>query len=303
MKPSFLLALRVLSSVFCHAASKPNIVFIFADDWGWGDLSCHGHPWLKTPNLDRLASEGTGFQQFKMLNPVCSPSRTAAMTGIYPARFCIHQHFAPNVNVERGRPDWLDPKAPTIARFMKNAGYRTGRFGKWHLTNTGAPGAPQPAEYDFDESAVFNGPGDVKSQAKTDATADNAVHFIRESKGRVFYLCIHPRPFAGTARIRAFRRSEGKTQHHLHPHRRSRLRRHRLLRRDEGEGGGPGQQRRAGAQGNAAPPRPELFNVAADLTRTNNLAAKEPARVKDMSARLERIRQQGHSRAGAATTE
>ena len=169
-------------------ATKPNIVFIFADDWGWGDLSCHGHPWLKTPNLDRLASEGADFQQFNVLNPVCSPSRAAAMTGMYPARFCIHEHFAPNVNVERGMPDWLDPKAPTIARFLKNAGYRTGHFGKWHLTNTGAPGTPQPAEYGFDECAVFNGPGDGNSQAKVDATADNAVRFIRESMGRPFYL-------------------------------------------------------------------------------------------------------------------
>ena len=85
-------------------------------------------------------------------------------------------------------PDWLDPQAPTLARFLKNAGYRTGHFGKWHLTNTGAAGAPLPSAYGFDESAVFNGPGDAKSQAKTDATADNAVRFIRESKGRPFYL-------------------------------------------------------------------------------------------------------------------
>lgn len=184
----FALMQAPLAIVFAADTSQPNIVFIFADDWGWGDLSCHGHPWLKTPNLDRLAREGTDFQQFNVLNPVCSPSRTAAMTGMYPARFCIHQHFAPGINVERGMPDWLDPKAPTIARFMKNAGYRTGHFGKWHLTNTGATGAPLPAEYGFDESAVFNGPGDGKSQAKTDATADNAVRFIRESKGRPFYL-------------------------------------------------------------------------------------------------------------------
>ena len=60
-------------------APKPHIVFFFADDWGWGDLSCQGHAWLKTPNLDRLASAGIDFQQFNVLNPVCSPSRTAAM--------------------------------------------------------------------------------------------------------------------------------------------------------------------------------------------------------------------------------
>ena len=72
---------------------KPNIVFIYADDWGWGDLSCHGNTWLKTPRLDKLASEGIDFQQFNVLNPVCSPSRTAVMTGHYPARYSVHQHF------------------------------------------------------------------------------------------------------------------------------------------------------------------------------------------------------------------
>ena len=183
-----LAALVPVGSSLAADAARPNIVFIFADDWGWGDLSCHGHPWIKTPHLDRLAREGTDFQQFNVLNPVCSPSRVAAITGMYPARFCVHQHFAPMKNVERGMPDWLDPNAPNIARFLKEAGYRTGHFGKWHLTNTGAPGAPWPEAYGFDESAVFNGPGDARSQAKVHATAENAARFIRESKGRPFFV-------------------------------------------------------------------------------------------------------------------
>ena len=153
-----------------------------------GDLSCHAHPWLKTPNLDRLASDGIDFHQFNVLNPVCSPSRTAATTGMYPARFCIHEHFAPNSNTQRGMPDWLDPKAPTLARFLKGAGYRTGHFGKWHLTNTGAVGAPPVSAYGFDESSVFNGPGDARDQAGLHDTARNAVQFIRRSKGRPFYV-------------------------------------------------------------------------------------------------------------------
>ena len=61
-------------------ATKPNIIFIFADDWGWGDLSCHGHPYLKTPHIDRLAKEGTDFTRFTVASGVCSPSRTAVMT-------------------------------------------------------------------------------------------------------------------------------------------------------------------------------------------------------------------------------
>ncbi|MGB0742791.1 MAG: sulfatase-like hydrolase/transferase, partial [Planctomycetaceae bacterium] len=58
-----------------QGADQPNILFIFADDWGWGDLSCHGHPWVKTPNIDRIAREGTDFHRFTVASGVCSPSR------------------------------------------------------------------------------------------------------------------------------------------------------------------------------------------------------------------------------------
>src|ERR1041384_7116801 len=152
-----ILALAAFSTPLI-AAGKPNIVFIFADDWGWGDLSCHGHPWLKTPNLDRLVREGIDFQQFNVLNPVCLPSRTAAMTGHFPARYAIHQHFAtPSQNLERNMPDWLDPRAPTTPPVFQRAGYRTGHFGKWHLTSRNIHGAPPPTAYGFDEFAIFNG--------------------------------------------------------------------------------------------------------------------------------------------------
>lgn len=167
---------------------RPNIVFIFADDWGWGDLSCHGHPWLETPNLDRLADEGIDFLQFNVLNPVCSPSRTAVMTGKYPARFSIHQHFAaPAQNHERNMPDWLDPKAATLPRFLKQAGYRTGHFGKWHLTNAQTQGAPMPEAYGFDEFAVFNGGAGWPAAGLHD-TAGNAVAFIKSNKGKPFFV-------------------------------------------------------------------------------------------------------------------
>ena len=76
------------------AFDRPNIVFVFADDWGWGDLGCHGHPYLKTPNIDRLAREGTDFHRFTVASGVCSPSRTAVMTGHFPARYNINGHFA-----------------------------------------------------------------------------------------------------------------------------------------------------------------------------------------------------------------
>ena len=182
--------LLFLSAVTIAAtpASRPNIIFIFADDWGWGDLSSHGHPWLKTPYLDRLAREGTDFHQFNVLNPVCSPSRTAAMTGMLPSRFGISQHFAaPAQNLARNMPDWLDVRAPSIARFFQQAGYRTAHFGKWHLTNRNTPGAPEPTAYGFDEFAIFNGGAETAS-ADLHATPDNAAKFIAANQDRPFYL-------------------------------------------------------------------------------------------------------------------
>ena len=121
------LALIIVGSALCQAVdapsgpgTPPNIVFIYADDWGWGDLSSHSHPWLKTPNIDRLAAGGIDFLQFNVLNPVCSPSRAAALTGMCPARFSIHEHFdKPLSNAKRGMPDWLDPEAPLLSRFLK----------------------------------------------------------------------------------------------------------------------------------------------------------------------------------------
>ena len=183
-------ALILFASYAARAAepSRPNIVFILADDWGWGDLSCHGNTWLKTPHLDKFASEGIDFQQFNVLNPVCSPSRTAFTTGMYPARFSVHQHFSTaEGNAKRNMPDWLDPKAPTLAHFLKTAGYTTGHFGKWHLS-TQIKDAPLPSLYGFDEFKVFNGPGEEDAQAGIHDTSTNAIRFIRDHKDVPFYL-------------------------------------------------------------------------------------------------------------------
>ena len=167
---------------------RPNIILILADDWGWGDLSCHGHPWLKTPNLDRLAAEGGDFRQFNVLNPVCSPSRAAVMTGLDPARLGIHQHFAsPASNARRGMPDWLDPKVPMLPRFLKKAGYRTAHFGKWHLTNRETHGAPEPPAYGYDEFHVFNG-GAGWPSADLHAAGDDAVRFIKANADKPFFI-------------------------------------------------------------------------------------------------------------------
>lgn len=175
------LLLASLPSVQAENAPKTNIVFIYADDWGWGDLSCHGNTWLKTPRLDKLASEGIDFQQFNVLSPVCSPSRAAVMTGRFPGRFGINTVFG--VAKPPEMPDWLDSKAPTTPRLLKAAGYRTGHFGKWHL----GEGAPTMADYGIDESAVYHGPG-PKVEPSGNDIPNQAVKFIEANKDRPFYV-------------------------------------------------------------------------------------------------------------------
>src|SRR5262245_42664245 len=112
---------------------RPNIVFILADDLGWGDLGCYGHPQTKTPHLDQLAREGTLFTQFYVCGSVCSPSRCAFFTGQYPARHKIHGHYATvEQNENRGMSQYLDPRTPNVAAILKAAGYATAHIGKSH---------------------------------------------------------------------------------------------------------------------------------------------------------------------------
>ena len=162
-----------------EAAEKPNILFIFADDWGWGDLSCHGHPYVKTPNIDRLAREGTDFHRFTVASGVCSPSRTAVMTGHFPARYNIDGHFAwvPS-NARRNMPDWLDPKAPLLPRMLQTAGYATAHYGKWHLANNMIPDSPSPGIYGYDEYGAFNCSGE---QMPVHEDSKHAVDFIQRA--------------------------------------------------------------------------------------------------------------------------
>ena len=178
----------LIGATLSNAADKPNILFIFADDWGWGDLSCHGHPYVKTPNIDRLAREGTDFHRFTVASGVCSPSRTAVMTGHFPARYNIDGHFAwvPS-NAKRNMPDWLSPDAPLLPRFLQKAGYATAHFGKWHLANDMIPDSPLPSEYGYDRYGAFNCAGE---QMPVHDDALNAISFIEDcrSKAKPFFI-------------------------------------------------------------------------------------------------------------------
>lgn len=145
-----------------QSTAQPNIILVFIDDMGWGDFSCFGNDEVETENIDRLASEGLRFEQFYVNSPICSPSRTAISTGQYPQRWRISSYLAERQNNEaRGMAQWLDPKAPMLARSLKQAGYATGHFGKWHMGGQRDVGeAPLINEYGFDESLTnFEGLG------------------------------------------------------------------------------------------------------------------------------------------------
>ena len=143
-------------------AAKPNVVLVFIDDMGWGDFSCFGNTAAKTPKIDRLAKEGVRFEQFYVNSPICSPSRTAISTGQYPQRWRITSYLNNRKsNEKRGMAQWLDPKAPMLARSLQQAGYATGHFGKWHMGGQrDVNDAPPISAYGFDASLTnFEGMG------------------------------------------------------------------------------------------------------------------------------------------------
>ncbi|MFV0565742.1 MAG: sulfatase [Flavobacteriaceae bacterium] len=109
-------------------SSKPNIIIIFTDDQGYGDLSCYGATDLKTPNIDNLANNGILFQQFYVPASVCTPSRAALLTGKYPKRVGLH-----NEVVYPYSTHGLSPDEVTLAERLKQQGYKTACVGKWHL--------------------------------------------------------------------------------------------------------------------------------------------------------------------------
>ncbi len=127
-------------------AAPPNIVLVFTDDQGYGDLSSYGHPTIHTPSIDAMAARGVKLTQFYVASPVCSPSRAALMTGCYPKRVGMHQGVLfPNSD------SGLHPDEVTIAEVLQAHGYATGCFGKWHL---GHHEGLLPTDQGFD---VFHG--------------------------------------------------------------------------------------------------------------------------------------------------
>ncbi|MCY1278051.1 Arylsulfatase [compost metagenome] len=124
-------ALSTMQAQATPATGSPNMILLVADDMGWGDLASYGNPVLETPNLDRMAQEGQRWTDFYVSSPVCSPSRGAMLTGRVETRtgmYGVHN----NVVIENDPNTFLD-KEVTLAQLLKDSGYRTALFGKWHL--------------------------------------------------------------------------------------------------------------------------------------------------------------------------
>lgn len=164
-----------------HAAAKPNVVLVITDDQGYGDLSCHGNPVLKTPNLDRLAAESVRFDRF-YVSPVCAPTRASLLTGRYALRTGV---FGTGAGEETMRPG-----EKTIADAFKAGGYRTGLFGKWH-NGENYPLDPRGRGFDeffgytvghwnnyFDTTLKHNGRPAKANGYVVDALTDEAIKFI-----------------------------------------------------------------------------------------------------------------------------
>ena len=198
---------------------KPNFVIIFTDDQGYGDLGCFGSQTIKTPVIDKMASEGAKLTSFYVAAPVCTPSRAALMTGSYPKR--VDMAYGSNFAVLLAADSkGLNPAERTIAEVLKDAGYSTGIFGKWHLgdqpdflpTRQGFdeffgipyshdihPFHPRQDHYNFPPLPLLEGEEVIEMEPDADyltqRITERAVKFIEKNKGKPFFLYVpHPLP-------------------------------------------------------------------------------------------------------------
>jgi arylsulfatase A-like enzyme len=219
-----LLTILLLAPLAAFAADRPNVLLILADDLGARDLGCFGSTYYETSNIDRLASRGVRLTHAYSASPLCSPTRSSIMTGQHPARTGItapgchlpkvilkKQLLSGNARVDVANSvTRLKPGYYTLAEALKGAGYATGHFGKWHLGHNMAPGdtyEPKDQGFDVDWPHTPRAPGPgggyfapwtkfisdpaIKDEAGRhvdERMADEAGQFIRNSKGRPFFL-------------------------------------------------------------------------------------------------------------------
>lgn len=187
---------------------KPNIIFILADDLGYGDLGCYGQEKIKTPNLDKLASRGIIFTQHYAGSTVCAPSRASLMTGYHTGHTVVRGNRPMKPEGQYPMPD----STVTVAELLKDAGYVTGALGKWGLGGPGSEGDPVNQGFDLffgyncQREAHFFYPehlwrntekvilpenaGGKKEIYSHDMIAEEALNFIKENKDKPFFLYI-----------------------------------------------------------------------------------------------------------------
>jgi arylsulfatase A len=216
MKYSFLLLLSILT--VCGGAqsvSRPNVIFILADDLGYGDIGCYGQQKITTPHIDRLAAKGMRFTQFYAGTSVCAPSRASLMTGMHTG----HTPIRGNISVEPEGQWPLPDSSYTIAEMFRKAGYATGDFGKWGMGPVGSSGDPlkqgfdqfygyncQAEAHNFfpdhlwdnNQKVQLNNNPNNQSEYAADLIQSRALRFIDQYKARPFFLYLsYTLPHAG----------------------------------------------------------------------------------------------------------
>lgn len=217
---TIILLILIFSIISCtdrqpEKDEQPNVIIIFTDDQGYQDVGCFGSPDIKTPNLDKMAQEGIKLTDFYAAQAVCSASRAGLLTGCYPNRIGIHGAFMPNSN------QGLNLSEITIAEMLKDIGYKTGIFGKWHLgdhpnfmpnnqgfdeyfgipySNDMWPLHPQQGPiFNFDPLPLFENETIIDTltdqSSLTTQITERSIDFIKKNKGNPFFLYIaHPQP-------------------------------------------------------------------------------------------------------------